>query len=409
VNLKRLRNLIGRVPLHIVIIAMVVIWLVPAFGTFVTSFRSREAVRTSGWWTALSKPAPVGKPQFTAACSSCHGQDGKGVEGVDLANPETVADYLKTSSLLLWLRQEVEGKPHVEDPQWQALIADPARTREALEALAPISEYLGTLSGAAPRVDYSLTGSNWIDALVGYKGAATYQQECATGVSASGKFKCNATDLLSQEGMARAFLNSLLVTVPATILPILFAAFAAYAFAWLDFKGRTWMFALLVGLQIVPLQMTLVPIAQLYSKLGLQSSFLGIWLFHTGFGLPYAIYLLRNFLGGLPRDLFESVYLDGANHWTAFWNLALPLSVPAIGSLGIFQFLWVWNDLLVAIILLPTNPVLTYQITNLVDPRASNWHLLTAAAFLSMIVPMLVFLAFQRYFVRGLLAGSVKG
>ncbi len=177
----------------------------------------------------------------------------------------------------------------------------------------------------------------------------------------------------------------------------------------MDFRGRSWMFALLVGLQIVPLQMTLVPIAKLYSKLGLQSSFLGIWLFHTGFGLPYAIYLLRNFLGGLPRDLFESVYLDGANHWTAFRRLAVPLAVPAFASLAIFQFLWVWNDLLVAIILLPTSPVLTYQITNLIDPRGANWHLLTAAAFLSMIVPMLVFLAFQRYFVRGLLAGSVKG
>jgi alpha-glucoside transport system permease protein len=258
-------------------------------------------------------------------------------------------------------------------------------------------------------VDYSLTASNWIDALVGYKGTETYQADCATGVSQSGKFKCNTSDLLNPEGMARAFLNSLLVTIPSTLLPILFAAFAAYAFAWLHFPGRMWMFALLVGLQIVPLQMTLVPIAQLYSKLGLSSTYVGIWLFHTGFGLPYAIYLLRNFLGGLPRDLFESIYLDGANHWTAFWKLAVPLSIPAIGSLAIFQFLWVWNDLLVAIILLPTSPVLTYQITNLIDPRGGNWHLLTAAAFLSMIVPMIVFVAFQRYFVRGLLAGAVKG
>lgn len=406
---KRFSNWLGRLPLHVVIIALVAMWLVPPLGTLVTSFRSREAVRTSGWWTALSTPPVVGQSEYAAACSSCHGTDGKGMEGVDHTNPETVAPYLKTNALLLWLRQPVEGQAHVQDAQWQALIADTARTRDALEALAPVSEYLGTLSGAAPKVDYSLSASNWIDALVGYKGSATYQEDCATGVSASGKFKCNATDLLSQEGMARAFLNSLLVTIPSTILPIIFAAFAAYAFAWLDFKGRTWMFALLVGLQIVPLQMTLVPIARLYSKLGLQSSFVGIWLFHTGFGLPYAIYLLRNFLGGLPRDLFESIYLDGANHWTAFWQLALPLSIPAVASLGIFQFLWVWNDLLVALILLPTSPVLTYQITNLVDPRAANWHLLTAAAFLSMIVPMLIFLAFQRYFVRGLLAGAVKG
>jgi len=406
---ERLKRFMERIPLHVVIISMVMIWLVPTLGVFVTSFRSRQAVRTSGWWTVLSKPPTPSQAEYQTACASCHGADGKLIPTADLSDPEVADEYTKTNHLLKLLRGEIEGQPHVKDADWQALIQDKSRTKEALEKLAPASQHLGALSGSGLAVDYGLTTSNWIDALVGYKGTTTYQQDCASGVSESGKFKCNASDLLNPEGMARAFLNSLLVTIPATILPILFAAFAAYAFAWLDFRGRTWMFALLVGLQIVPLQMTLVPIAQLYSKLGLEGSFVGIWLFHTGFGLPYAIYLLRNFLGGLPSDLFESIYLDGANHWTAFWKLALPLSVPAIGSLGIFQFLWVWNDLLVAIILLPGNPVLTYQITNLIDPRAGNWHLLTAAAFLSMIVPMVIFLAFQRYFVRGLLAGAVKG
>ncbi len=406
---ERIRNILGRIPLHIVVIGMVTIWLIPTLGIFVTSFRSREAVRTSGWWTVLSKPPTPGVTEYQSACAPCHGADGKGVEGVDHTDPSVVERYTNTTRLLAWLREGIEGKPHVEDPEWQSLIEDKSRTREALEKLSPISQYLGVLSGAGTGVDYSLSASNWIDALVGYKGTATYVEECAEGASQSSKFSCTWRDLLNPEGMARAFLNSLMVTVPSTILPILFAAFAAYAFAWMHFKGRMWMFALLVGLQIVPLQMTLVPIAQLYSKLGLQSSFVGIWLFHTGFGLPYAIYLLRNFLGGLPRDLFESIYLDGANHWTAFWQLAVPLSVPAVASLAIFQFLWVWNDLLVAIILLPTSPVLTYQITNLIDPRGANWHLLTAAAFISMIVPMVVFLAFQRYFVRGMLAGSVKG
>jgi len=406
---EHLKRILGRIPLHVVIISMVVIWLVPTLGVFVTSFRSREAVRTSGWWTVLSKPPVPSQQEYATACASCHGADGKGVAAADLSDPEVVGEYTRTNRLLQMLRQEIDGQPHVDDPEWHDLIQDQSRTKEALEKLTAVSQHLGTLSGGGQAVDYGLTTANWVDALVGYKGTTTYQQDCATGVSESGKFKCDASDLLNPEGMARAFLNSLLVTVPATLLPILFAAFAAYAFAWLDFRGRTWMFALLVGLQIVPLQMTLVPIAKLYSRLGLESSFFGIWLFHTGFGLPYAIYLLRNFLGGLPQDLFESIYLDGANHWTAFWRLALPLSVPAIASLGIFQFLWVWNDLLVAIILLPGNPVLTYQITNLIDPRGGNWHLLTAAAFLSMAIPMLVFLVFQRYFVRGLLAGAVKG
>jgi alpha-glucoside transport system permease protein len=358
---------------------------------------------------AFSKPPAPSQAEYRVACESCHGADGVLLIEADLSDSAVAGQYTRTNRLLGMLREEIDGQPHVQDPEWQALIQDRSRSREALERLVPVSQHLGVLSGGGPAVDYSLTASNWIDALVGYKGTTTYQQDCATGVSESGQFNCNLSDLLNPEGMARAFLNSLWVTIPATILPILLAAFAAYAFAWLDFRGRTWMFAALVGLQIVPLQMTLVPIAQLYSRLGLESSFLGIWLFHTGLGLPYAVYLLRNFLGGLPRDLFESAYLDGANHWTAFWRVAVPLSVPAIASLGIFQFLWVWNDLLVALILLPGNPVLTYQVTTLIDPKGGNWHLLTAAAFLSMLVPMIVFLAFQRYFVRGMLAGAVKG
>jgi alpha-glucoside transport system permease protein len=408
-NVERGKRYLKRIPLHAIVIVLVVLWLIPTLGVFVTSFRSREAVRTSGWWTVFSRPPVPSQAEYQAACASCHGADGRLIPEADLSDPTVVGDYDRTNRLLAMLREGIDGQPHVQDAEWQALIEEPSRSREALERLAPVSQYLGTLSGGGPRVDYGLTVSNWIDALVGYKGTMTYQQDCATGMSESGKFRCDARDLLNREGMARAFLNSLVVTIPATILPILLAALGAYAFAWLDFRGRTWMFVALVGLQIVPLQMTLVPIAQLYSRLGMEGSFLGIWLFHTGFGLPYAIYLLRNFLGGLPRDLFESIYLDGANHWTAFWRLAVPLSVPAIASLGIFQFLWVWNDLLVALILLPGNPVLTYQITTLIDPKGGNWHLLTAAAFLSMVVPMIVFLAFQRYFVRGMLAGSVKG
>jgi alpha-glucoside transport system permease protein len=246
--------------------------------------------------------------------------------------------------------------------------------------------------------------------LVGYKGTADYLSDCKNQVASTlAIFKCNASDLLNEAGMGRAFINTVIVAIPATLLPIFLASLAAYAFAWLDFKGRQWMFALLVGLQIVPLQMVLVPIARLYVNLGLQSSFLGIWLFHTGFGLPYAIYLMRNFISSLPREIFESVYLDGATHWTAFRALALPLAMPAIASLGIFQFLWVWNDFLVAKIFLTNKPVLTVQITNLIDPLGGNWNILTGAAFLSFLVPMIVFFVFQRYFARGLLSGSVKG
>ena len=302
------------------------------------------------------------------------------------------------------LRQDLsDGGAHV-DP---ALLEDP---NQALEVLAPILGYMQKLSGADAANVNELSIRNYTDALVGYKGTQDYNTDCESDAEGTlAKFDCDSSDLLNPEGMGRAFLNTLGVTIPAALLPILFAAFAAYAFAWMDFPGRMWIFALLVGFQIIPLQMALVPIARLYSDIGLQSTFIGIWLFHTGFGLPYAIYLMRNFLGSLPNEIFESVYIDGANHWTAFWRLAIPLSLPAIASLAIFQFIWIWNDFLVAKIFLTTNPVLTVQINNLIDPKGGNWHILTGAAFLSFIVPMLVFFGLQRFFVRGMLAGSVKG
>jgi alpha-glucoside transport system permease protein len=224
----------------------------------------------------------------------------------------------------------IDGKPHM------ASLPD-----EGTAAL--IATRLRAMSGIESRPRFTL--DNYIDAIVGYRGRTTFRTDCAAGTQALDLY-CDWRDLGNPRGMGRAFLNSLAVTLPATILPILFAAFAAYAFAWLDLRGRMFQFALLVGLQIVPLHMTLIPISRLYAQLNLNGTFLGIWLFHMGFGLRYAIFLMRNFLRSLPRDLFESAYLDGASQWTAFWQLALPLAV---------------------------------------------------------------FFGLQRFFVRGLLAGSVKG
>ena len=217
---------------------------------------------------------------------------------------------------------------------------------------------------------------------------------------------------LGTANMGRSFINSLFITIPATIIPIMIAAFAAYAFAWMKFPGRDLLFVIVVGLLVVPLQMTLIPILRLYNKLGLTGTFLGIWLAHTGYGLPFSVYLLRNFFGTLPRDLFESAFLDGASQFTAFFSLAMPLSVPAIASLAIFQFMWVWNDLLIALIFLGGTPnvaPMTVTIAQLVSSLGGGWQLLTAAAFISMLLPLVIFFTLQRYFVRGILAGSVKG
>jgi alpha-glucoside transport system permease protein len=234
----------------------------------------------------------------------------------------------------------------------------------------------------------------------------------------------NYRDALGSGGFRNAFLNSLAVTVPSTVIPLTIAAFAAYGFAWMDFKGRDVLFVLLVGLLVVPLQMALIPISRLYVEgasigdfrfvpnLRLNGTFLGIWLAHTGFGLPLAIYLLRNYIGSLPSSIIESAKIDGADHFTIFWRLVVPLSVPALAAFAIFQFLWVWNDLLVAYVFLggtSSTRVLTIALANLVGQHGENWQLLTSAAFVSMMLPLAVFFGLQRYFVRGLTAGAVKG
>ena len=221
----------------------------------------------------------------------------------------------------------------------------------------------------------------------------------------------NYAVVLGSEGMINAFLNSLIVTVPSTVIPITIAAFAAYAFAWIRFPGRGILFTIVIGLLVVPIQMSLIPILRLYGDFQLNQTFLGIWLAHTAFGLPLAIFLLYNFISQLPRDLFESAAIDGANHFQVFTRIVLPLSIPALGAFAIFQFLWVWNDLLVALVFLGTGTeqrVMPTALSVLIGNRGEQWHILTAGAFVTMVLPLLVFLVLQRAFVRGILAGSVK-
>jgi alpha-glucoside transport system permease protein len=229
---------------------------------------------------------------------------------------------------------------------------------------------------------------------------------------------------LDTGGFGNAFLNSLAVTIPSTVIPITIAAFAAYAFSWMEFRGRYVLFVIVVGLLVVPIQMTLIPLLRLFNEgatlgpfivfpdLDLNGTFLGIWLAHAGFGLPLAVYLLRSYIGSLPSSIIESAKIDGADHFTIFWRLVVPLSVPALAAFAIFQFLWVWNDLLVAYVFLggtTQTRVLTIALAGLIGRAGETWHLLTAAAFISMFLPLLVFFSLQKYFVRGLTAGAVKG
>ncbi len=222
----------------------------------------------------------------------------------------------------------------------------------------------------------------------------------------------NYERVLGNEGMGLAFLNSLAVAIPSTVIPITIAAFAAYAFAWMEFPGRRLLFVIVVGLLVVPLQMALIPVLQIYTRFGLTGTYLAVWLAHTGFGMPLAVYILFNYISTLPKEIMESASIDGATPFTIFVRLVLPLSVPAIAALAIFQFLWVWNDLLVALVFLGGTPdvaVVTLKLQELVGSRGQDWHVLTAGAFISMTLPLAVFFSLQRFFVRGLMAGSVKG
>ncbi len=216
--------------------------------------------------------------------------------------------------------------------------------------------------------------------------------------------------VLTAQGMGDSFINSFIITLPGTILPVLIGALAAYAFTVTRFRGRDTIFLIIVALLVIPIQSTLVPVLRLFNQLGLTGSFVGIWLAHTGYGLPFCIYLLRNFFASLPKELFEAAKIDGASDWTVFTKIVLPLSVPALASLGIFQFMWVWNDLLVALIFIgnPTYQPVTVKIQSLLGTYATEWHIMSSAAFISMSVPLIVFFALQRYFVTGLTAGAVK-
>jgi len=223
----------------------------------------------------------------------------------------------------------------------------------------------------------------------------------------------NYEHVLARSGLGDAFINSLFITIPSTVIPVMVAAFAGYAFAWMSFPYKNAIFVAIVGLLVIPLQSTLIPVLRLFAQTGIAGEYMAVWLAHTGYGLPFAIYLLRNYMGGLPREVFESAAIDGASPATAFFRLAIPMSVPVLASLAIFQFLFVWNDLLVSLIYIgPTNAEnlpLTVVVANLVSSLGGETHFLTAAAFITMALPLLVFLGLQRYFVRGITGGAVKG
>jgi ABC-type glycerol-3-phosphate transport system permease component len=279
-----------------------------------------------------------------------------------------------------------------------------------------VSRLAGKASGGVMRVFLILVALFWLMPTVGLL-VSSFRGP--TDIAASGWWKVfttpaqltltNYKDLLDNDTVTSSFLNTVLITVPATLLVVIIGSLAGYAFAWLDFPGRDWWFMVVVGLLVVPIQIALIPIVDLFRELGIFGDTIGVVLFHVGFGLPFAIFLLRNFFAEIPRELLEAARLDGAGELRLFTTVIMPLGGPAIASLGIFQFLWVWNDMLVALIFTNADSQpLTVALQQQVRQFGNNIDVLAPGAFLSMIVPLIVFFAFQRQFVSGVMAGAVK-
>ncbi len=365
---------------HLSVLLLVAVWLFPTLGLFVSSFRTSDQISTSGWWSALSTQTRQ-VPAIRVA------GDEKEVNGRFIITGELFPDT------------------DAKITAWGTSSRDPAAYKP--------DEVAELRSGATLTV--SPTGGYTLDGPESFEGqrlprifsTATSPPEFTLENYRNVLFSSTAAS-----GVGQSFINTLTVAIPATIIPILIAAFAAYALAWMNFPGRALLVAAVVGLLVVPLQLALIPLLQLHNAVGIGKGYLGVWLAHTGFGLPLAIYLLRNYIVGLPRDIIESARVDGATDFEIFVKIVLPLSFPALASFAIFQFLWTWNDLLVALVFLGTDDdtlVLTGRLVNLLGSRGGDWEILATSAFVSIAVPLVVFFALQRYLVRGLLAGSVKG
>ena len=375
----------SRFALHLAVLVIITLWTLPTAGLLISSLRDKNQLAASGWWTALSSAdrSQVGRMKGKADQIE---KDGKFVIEGNLFEGEDA----------------VAGKVSAFGTKVQTPGANPAGSTVELEGGQTLTVNAdGTYVLSSPTAFENDRG-----------GRVFYISSQPPRFTTE-----NYETVLFSQGIGRSFVNSLTVTIPATIIPILIAAFAAYALAWMKLPFRGLIIAVIVGLLVVPLQMSLIPLLKLYNAAGTfmgvpSKTYLGIWLAHTGFGLPFAIYLLRSYIAGLPKDLIESAQIDGANDFKIFRRIILPLTFPALASFAIFQFLWVWNDLLVAIVFLGSGEdqlVLTGKLNALLGSRGGNWEILTASAFVTIIVPLTVFFSLQRYFVRGLLAGSVKG
>ncbi|MEM8542177.1 MAG: carbohydrate ABC transporter permease [Pseudomonadota bacterium] len=371
---------------HLSVLALVLLWLFPTVGLFISSFRTADQIVGSGWWASLTQSEQIIQLR-TGGREAAVQEDGIFVvEGNLLTDDDGPGTELSMTNFGISSRAIGAYQ-----------IGETAEFSDGVETL---------LLNADGSYRYTSTEEP------GRRGQRVFVTATTPPEFTTDNYSTILFSGSGQDNMAKAFFNTLTVTIPATIIPIVIAAFAAYALAWMEFPGRAILIAVVVGLLVVPLQLALIPLLRLHLGVGIGKGYLGVWLAHTAFGLPLAIYLLRNYMVGLPRDIIENARVDGATDFQIFTKIILPLSFPALASFAIFQFLWTWNDLLVAKVFLidstGSTTVMTNQIVELLGTRGGNWEILATAAFVSIAVPLIVFFAMQRYLVRGLLAGSVK-
>ncbi len=368
---------------QLILLIFVIVWIIPTFGLFVSSFRDKDLLAISGWWTSL----------ITNEVNEIHRTYNK-----DNQIEEENIFIIKGN-----LFDNIKGKK---------IISFGITSKRINEFL--VTETATLKNGS--RITVLENGDYKWESLEPFKNKKG--KRIFITARSPPKFTLeNYKEVLFDEGVGQAFLNTLTVAIPSTVIPLIICSFFAYALSWMRFFGRDTLLALIIASLVVPLQMSLIPLLSIYNDIGAlfnisSKSYPGVWMAHTGFGLASTTFLLRNFIKSLPHEMIEAARVDGATHYDIFLKIILPLSIPAFASIFILQFLWVWNDLLVGLVFLdqvPSEIIITSKLRELLGSRGENWEILTTGAFVSMTVPLLIFFLLQRYFIRGLVAGSVKG
>ena len=366
-----------------ILLIFVIVWIIPTFGLFVTSFRDKDLLSTSGWWTSL----------ITNEVNEIYRTENN--ESQILENNL----YVIKSNLFENINKKKITSFGITSKNINEFIINDIAT---LKDGSKITVY--------ENGDYIWTSEKPFENKKGKRIFITASSPPTFTIE-------NYKEVLFKEGVGQAFINTLTVAIPSTVIPLIICSFFAYALSWMQFFGRDTLLALIIASLVVPLQMSLIPLLSIYNDIGAlfnvsSKSYPGVWMAHTGFGLASTTFLLRNFIKSLPHEMIEAARVDGANHYNIFTRIILPLSIPAFASIFILQFLWVWNDLLVGLVFLdqvPSEIIITAKLRELLGSRGENWEILTTGAFVSMTVPLAIFFMLQRYFIRGLVAGSVKG